>query len=292
MHWVRSYREFRPLPPRYPGRQVSLSPHRDPDSCQDPLRPRTPHSSGRQPHRSGGVLHDRPVWRSDPVAPPWGPAMSSLSAGAASRGADRPPRARTHSQAVPGPGVAAVGRSRDGEEEEAEAGLLTGSNKSGFTKVHLAEDGRGLPLAVVVTPGNVNDSTVFDTAAPSLGAPSRAVHYAALTQPRGSRTGLPVRGRASNGSIAAHDSSVSSWRSTTNRPASPTLCGPGSGPTAPLRVETVLRDEAADEVMRRCRGRAGFRRCPRSCPRSDAPSSRGASPPSHRSRRGRGPAGA
>ncbi|WP_428837743.1 transposase [Streptomyces olivaceiscleroticus] len=63
---------------------------------------------------------------------------------------------------------------RTGGSNCARPTALTGSDKSGFTKVHLAADGRGLPLAVVVTPGHANDSTVFDTAAPSLGAPSRA----------------------------------------------------------------------------------------------------------------------
>ncbi|MFF0360380.1 IS5 family transposase [Streptomyces fungicidicus] len=45
----------------------------------------------------------------------------------------------------------------------ATAGQALGRSRGGLTtKVHLACDGRGLPLAVVVTPGNVNDSTVFD----------------------------------------------------------------------------------------------------------------------------------
>ncbi|WP_256338851.1 IS5 family transposase [Streptomyces sp. 2112.3] len=45
----------------------------------------------------------------------------------------------------------------------ATTGQALGRSRGGLTtKVHLAGDGRGLPLAVVVTPGNVNDSTVFD----------------------------------------------------------------------------------------------------------------------------------
>ncbi|MFD3456993.1 IS5 family transposase [Streptomyces sp. NPDC058691] len=37
-----------------------------------------------------------------------------------------------------------------------------GRSRGGLTtKVHLAVDGRGLPLSILVTPGNVNDSTVF-----------------------------------------------------------------------------------------------------------------------------------
>lgn len=49
------------------------------------------------------------------------------------------------------------------DPERATAGQALGRSHGGLTtKVHLACDGRGLPLAVVVTPGNVNDSTVFD----------------------------------------------------------------------------------------------------------------------------------
>jgi transposase len=45
----------------------------------------------------------------------------------------------------------------------AQAGQALGRSRGGLTpKVHLAVDGRGLPLAVLVTPGNVNDSTAFD----------------------------------------------------------------------------------------------------------------------------------
>ncbi|MEU5282164.1 IS5 family transposase [Streptomyces asoensis] len=54
------------------------------------------------------------------------------------------------------------------------------------TKVHLACDGRGLPLAVVVTPGNVNDSTVFGTVMETLRVcPEQAPddHDADLTRP-------------------------------------------------------------------------------------------------------------
>lgn len=39
---------------------------------------------------------------------------------------------------------------------------MLGRSRGGVTtKIHLACDGRGLPLAVVVAPGNVNDSTLF-----------------------------------------------------------------------------------------------------------------------------------
>lgn len=47
-----------------------------------------------------------------------------------------------------------------------------GRSRGGLTtKVHLACDGRGLPLAVVVTPANINDSTVFDTVMGDLRVP-------------------------------------------------------------------------------------------------------------------------
>jgi transposase len=49
------------------------------------------------------------------------------------------------------------------DPERAAAGQALGRSRGGLTtKVHLACDGRGLPLAVLVTPGNVNDSTAFD----------------------------------------------------------------------------------------------------------------------------------
>lgn len=52
------------------------------------------------------------------------------------------------------------------------AGQALGRSRGGLTtKIHLACDGRGLPLAVVVTPGNVNDSTVFDTVMDELRVP-------------------------------------------------------------------------------------------------------------------------
>ncbi|MER7631987.1 IS5 family transposase [Streptomyces rochei] len=58
-----------------------------------------------------------------------------------------------------------------------------GRSRGGLTtKIHLACDGRGLPLTVVVTPGNVNDSIVFDTV------------MGGLRVPRGGRTPpLPTR---------------------------------------------------------------------------------------------------
>lgn len=54
----------------------------------------------------------------------------------------------------------------------AAAGQALGRSRGGLTtKIHLACDGRGLPLAVVLTPGNVNDSTVFDEVMDALKVP-------------------------------------------------------------------------------------------------------------------------
>lgn len=44
----------------------------------------------------------------------------------------------------------------------AQARQALGRSRGGLTtKVHLAVDGRGLPLSIVLTPGNVNDATAF-----------------------------------------------------------------------------------------------------------------------------------
>ncbi|WP_435852469.1 IS5 family transposase [Streptomyces sparsogenes] len=55
-------------------------------------------------------------------------------------------------------------------------GQALGRSRGGLTtKVHLAVDGRGLPLAIVITPGNVNDSTVFDTVLEAVRVPRLTV---------------------------------------------------------------------------------------------------------------------
>ncbi len=81
-------------------------------------------------------------------------------------GQSRPPACRR----CPQKGAAAG----DGAEDPAPeaAGQALGRSRGGLTtKVHLACDGRGLPLAVVVPPGNVNDSTVFDAVLEELRVP-------------------------------------------------------------------------------------------------------------------------
>lgn len=72
---------------------------------------------------------------------------------------------RAHRHAA-GPGKergAAWGGDELEDPERAADRQALGRSRGGLTtKVHLARDGRGLPLAVLVTPGNVNDSTVFN----------------------------------------------------------------------------------------------------------------------------------
>ncbi|WP_435839068.1 transposase [Streptodolium elevatio] len=50
------------------------------------------------------------------------------------------------------------------------------------TKVHLAVDGRGLPLSIVLTPGNVNDATAFGRVLDSIRIP-RAITGRPRTTP-------------------------------------------------------------------------------------------------------------
>jgi len=58
----------------------------------------------------------------------------------------------------------------------AAADQALGRSRGGLTtKVHLACDGRGLPLAILVTPGNVNDSTAFDAVLDALRVPRTGV---------------------------------------------------------------------------------------------------------------------
>jgi transposase len=88
---------------------------------------------------------------------------------------------RLHCQ--PGPSACRRGPQKGapaGDELEdparAQAGQALGRSRGGLTtKVHLACDGRGLPLAVAVTPGNVNDSTVFDAVLNAVRVPRAGV---------------------------------------------------------------------------------------------------------------------
>lgn len=83
---------------------------------------------------------------------------------------------RLHDQPSPsarrrGPQKGAAAEDELEDPARPSAGQALGRSRGGLTtKLHLACDGRGLPLAVV-TPGNVNDSTVFDTVMDELRVP-------------------------------------------------------------------------------------------------------------------------
>ncbi|MFE0874443.1 IS5 family transposase [Streptomyces smyrnaeus] len=79
-------------------------------------------------------------------------------------------RAHQHAAGARKKGAAAGDELEDPARAAARQAL--GRSRGGLTtKVHLAADGRGLPLAVVVTPGNVNDSTVFDAVMDGMRVP-------------------------------------------------------------------------------------------------------------------------
>ncbi|MFE2051598.1 IS5 family transposase [Streptomyces sp. NPDC059459] len=123
---------------------------------------------------------------------------------------------------------AATGDELDGPPHPS-AGQALGRSRGGLTtKVHLACDGRGLPLAVVVTPGNVNDSTVFDTVLDTLRVP---------------RTGAGRPRRRPNAVIA--DKAYSS------RAIRRTLRGRG--------IQAVIPERADQKANRLRRGQAGGR---------------------------------
>ncbi|MEU7891212.1 MULTISPECIES: IS5 family transposase [Streptosporangiaceae] len=78
---------------------------------------------------------------------------------------------RSHQHAA---GARKRGRARTAgwKVRHARADQALGRSRGGLTtKIHLACDGRGLPLAVVVTPGNVNDCTVFKAVLESVRVP-------------------------------------------------------------------------------------------------------------------------
>lgn len=91
------------------------------------------------------------------------------------------------------PGPSACGRrpqkgAADGDELEdpgrSQARQALGWSRGGLTtKVHLAVDGRGLPLSIVLTPGNVNDATAFGQVLDSIRI-SRAVTGRSRTTPQ------------------------------------------------------------------------------------------------------------
>ncbi|WP_312875028.1 IS5 family transposase, partial [Actinomadura litoris] len=59
-----------------------------------------------------------------------------------------------------------------GTNRAAAAGQALGRSRGGLTtKVHLSVDGRGLPLSIVLTPGNVNDCTAFPQVLAAIAVP-------------------------------------------------------------------------------------------------------------------------
>ncbi|WP_099053913.1 MULTISPECIES: IS5 family transposase [Streptomyces] len=83
-------------------------------------------------------------------------------------------RAHQHAAGARKKGPAAGDELED--PERAQAGQALGRSRGGLTtKVHLACDGRGLPLALLVTPGNVNDSTAFGAVLDAVRVPRTGV---------------------------------------------------------------------------------------------------------------------
>src|ERR1700742_33681 len=71
----------------------------------------------------------------------------------------------------PGPGAQGAAPP-GGQEDPADHGI--GRSRGGpSTKIHLACDGHGRPLAVVLTGGNVNDCTIFTTVVDAIEFPRR-----------------------------------------------------------------------------------------------------------------------
>ncbi|MCR3731942.1 hypothetical protein FHS35_008859 [Streptomyces umbrinus] len=76
--------------------------------------------------------------------------------------ADGGPTGRTSMPAAPAKEGGCRGGLEDPERSQTRQAL--GRSRGGLTtKVHLAADGRGLPLVIVLMPGNINDSTVFES---------------------------------------------------------------------------------------------------------------------------------
>ncbi|MFF9128454.1 IS5 family transposase [Streptomyces sp. NPDC014889] len=79
-------------------------------------------------------------------------------------------RAHQHAAGARKKGKANGDKLEDPERSAAQQAL--GRSRGGLTtKVHLAVDGRGLPLSLVLTPGNVNDSTVFEAVLDAVRVP-------------------------------------------------------------------------------------------------------------------------
>ncbi|WP_420709865.1 IS5 family transposase [Streptomyces sp. NRRL S-340] len=124
-------------------------------------------------------------------------------------------------------GLSAGGELEDPERTAADQAL--GRSRGGLTtKAHLACDGRGLPLAVLVTPGNVNDSTAFDAVLDAVKVP---------------RTGAGRPRRRTDAVIADKAYSSRAIRQTLRRRG----------------IRAVIPERAGQKANRMRRGRAGGR---------------------------------
>jgi transposase len=112
------------------------------------------------------------------------------------------------------------------DPSRSQARQALGRSRSGLTtRGRLAADGRGLPLAVVVTPGNVNDSTVFDTLMSALRVP-RAATGRPRTRPTRVLADKAYSTRAIRSGLRGRGSGPSS-------PSAPTRSPTGSGAAVP-----------------------------------------------------------
>lgn len=139
----------------------------------------------------------------DPAAGriPSGP--NSSNANTRSGTAPRPVRSgRAHQHAAAARKRGALAQDELEDPPHPTLGQALGRSRGGLTtKVHLAADGRGLPLAIIVTPGNVNDSTVFDTVLDAVRVPPG---------PRRTRSG-PLKAGSARRARASGGTSPVSW---------------------------------------------------------------------------------
>lgn len=78
---------------------------------------------------------------------------------------------RAHQHAAGARKGEANGDKLENPERSAERQALGRSRGGLTTKVHLAVDGHGLPLSLVLAPGNTNDSTLFEAALDAIRVP-------------------------------------------------------------------------------------------------------------------------
>ncbi|WP_408648660.1 transposase [Streptomonospora mangrovi] len=79
-----------------------------------------------------------------------------------------------------------------------------GRSRGGLTtKVHLAVDGRGVPLSIVLTPGNVNDATAFADVLDGVRIPRASTGRPRPRRRRPRTSRRPCRGTARRGPSAS-----------------------------------------------------------------------------------------